>query len=398
MSETAGSRQKSCGDCVRAKRKCGMEIPKCTRCAKKNIECNYPNSKSSLSDTVIPELDFPWLDDLMQNPSMLPWSGSLQSQLGQGSISSCSMISETQNSQQAIPDYLVDGMEPNRTWLGRTEVDAALRQFKTYPDKWLNEGAAPFIHPHLYASDIPKPLQDAYAACAIFSTKNERNEHVAFAVIEARATELLTSPDQLAWTPLDLLAALQALLIFQFIRLFDGDIRQRALAEEAEPILESWTMQLKARTEVEQHFTTATAPSWRAWVFAESVRRTVTMSVYLCGIYSLVKHGFCVHADAVTANSFTAQRRLWESTSALQWDRVRKSCNPYWITKMEFEVILREAKGDELDDFGMVLLITYNGQDVVDNWLEGMKSGRHRIIQPDFPESLREVTQSQSRV
>lgn len=216
---------------------------------------------------------------------------------------------------------------------------------------------------------MPKPLQDAYAACAIYSTKTEQNESVAFTVIEAKANELLHSPQQLSWAAMDLLAAVQALLIFQFIRLLDGDIRQRASAEKAEPALQTWTEQLKEKTVKEQSYTTETAPSWRTWVFGESIRRTITMSFYLGGAYSLMKQDFCTFGEKVTSNSFTAQRRIWEAQSTLEWERVKHAYDPYWVPNMSFDRIVQDGNGEVMDDFGMVLLITYKGKDVVDHWM-----------------------------
>ncbi|OCK76322.1 hypothetical protein K432DRAFT_270056, partial [Lepidopterella palustris CBS 459.81] len=355
------ARRKSCGECAKAKRRCDMQAPRCHRCAKKNIDCRYPGSGPPLSETVIPELEFPWLDDLLNAPGTTAWSGLL--------AEPASTDRAPKNSEiQPLPDFLqVEG--PSMTTIARQEMTFAVRHFKTYPDKWLKEGKAPFINPRLYATHMPRALQDAYAACAVYSTKTEANATVAFAVIEAKANELLRSPNQASWTPLDLLAALQALLIFQFIRLFDGDIRQRALAEQAEPILEAWTEQLRAQTQTEQAMTTATAASWRAWLFAESVRRTIIMSLMLRGIYSLVKLGYCMLADSVTANSFTAQQQLWSATSAFQWNQACRECAPLWVHRMNFDGIFQEAKGTEVDDFGIVMMVTYKGKDRVDEWL-----------------------------
>ncbi|KAF2739639.1 hypothetical protein EJ04DRAFT_508518 [Polyplosphaeria fusca] len=397
--DTPPSRQKSCRECVRGKRKCTQELPRCKRCAKKNIPCGYPNNRGTVADVPIPELDFQWLDDLMQNPEMLPWSGGLQPQISAVAtgpmVTSSAPISTAVTSwssseapQNNEPDYLAEAVRPIRTSLARAETEAAVQRFRSWPDKWLKEGKAPFIHAHLYSTTMPKPLQDAYAACAIYSTKTRENEHIAFTVIESQANELLRAPNHSSWTPLDLLSACQALLIFQLIRLFDGDIRQRALAEQAEPVLEAWTEQLKSRTESEQRFTTITAPSWRSWIFAESVRRTVTMSVFLSGIYSLVKLGFCTVGENVSANCFTAQRELWETASPAEFDRARQTCKPYWVQRMDFGEIMLEGSGVELDDFGMVMMITYKGQDTVDKWLAQAEVDRALILDSDLHHSL----------
>lgn len=217
---TPSSKRRSCNACVKAKRKCAMELPRCARCVNKDIVCAYPN-KTITADTCIPELDFSWLDDLLRDPTALPWEGALRPQLD--------TLSATYSASRASDDQVLPHLQPlaDRTTLTPAETEAAVHRFKTWPEKWLQEGKTPFIHPRLYSTDMPKALQDAYAACAIYSTKTDQNSFVAWTVIESKATDLLRSPDQDSWTPLNLLAAVQALLIFQFIRLYDGDIRQR---------------------------------------------------------------------------------------------------------------------------------------------------------------------------
>lgn len=217
---TPSSKRRSCNACVKAKRKCAMELPRCARCVNKDIVCAYPN-RTITPDSCIPELDFSWLDDLLRDPTASPWEGALRPQL--------ETITATHLGSHASDNQLLQHLEPlpDCTALTPAETEAAVHRFKTWPEKWLQEGKAPFIHPRLYSTDMPKALQDAYAACAIYSTKTDQNAFVAWTVIESKATDLLRSPDQDSWTPLNLLAAVQALLIFQFIRLFDGDIRQR---------------------------------------------------------------------------------------------------------------------------------------------------------------------------
>ncbi|KAF2652683.1 hypothetical protein K491DRAFT_695398 [Lophiostoma macrostomum CBS 122681] len=379
------SRRKSCAACVAAKRKCGMERPKCKRCQKKTISCAYPDTTSSINDISIPELEFPWLDDFMRNPGLLPWSGDLQPQLATTTDLSAFPIPPLEPNTAnivpgSVPEYLVtseaDGK--SQTTLPRAETEAAVHRFKTWPEKWLKEGKAPFIHARLYTT-MPKTLQDAYAACAIYSTKTPENEFVAFSIIEAQATSLLNSPNQQSWTPLDLLAAIQSLLIFQFIRLFDGDIRQRALAEAAEPVLELWTARLKSLTTLEREYTVATAPSWRSWVFAESCRRTVLMSIFLLGVYSFVRNGYCDRGKEVSRLSFTANRRLWETESESEWERVTAreldQGRELWIREMDFGGLLKEGRADDMEDFGWIMAVMYRGRDFMERWVVEKEDG-----------------------
>jgi hypothetical protein len=269
----------------------------------------------------------------------------------------------------------------------------AVHGFKTFPEKWVKEGKAPFIHPQLYASNMPRSLQDAYAACAIYSTKTEQNASVAFAVIESRANELIcdTKSASTIWTPLELLAAVQSLLVFQMIRLFDGDIRQRTLAEEAEPTLDKWTQELRDRTEQEILTTTANAASWRAWLFAESVRRTIVMSYMLKGTYSLVKYGHCTMGAAITALSFTAQRALWAASSTFEWSSAVRDTPSLWIQNMSFNPVLEIGKSWDLDDFGIVMMVMYKGRSRTDEFLSGSNLDRNEVFNPDLFQSMADM-------
>lgn len=370
------NRRKSCGACVKGKRRCDAKLPRCQRCAKKGIDCLYPGINSSISDTLIPELDFPWLDALLKAPEA--WNGQLaeQSQRIRDTLAPDVEV-------LPLPDFLpYEG--PTQTSLADPEMTFAVREFKTFPEKWVKEGKAPFIHPQLYASNMPRSLQDAYSACAIYSTKTEQNSTVAFTVIESKANELIRVTKTTNWTPLEVLAAVQSLLIFQIIRLFDGDIRQRTLAEAAEPVLEQWTQDLRDRTEKEVVTTTTNAASWRAWLFAESVRRTIAMSYTLKGMYTLVKNGYCTMGAAVTSLSFTAQRALWAASSMFEWSAAVRDNPPFWCQNMQFDSVLQEGKSWDVDDFGIVMMVMYKGRDRIDEWLQKGNVERNAVFNPDL--------------
>jgi hypothetical protein len=144
----------------------------------------------------------------------------------------------------------------------------------------------PFIHPELYNEFLlfPQALQDAYCACALYISKTEATHAIAFRVIETKCCQILEA--RTTWTISEHLAALQALCLFQIIRLFDGDIRQRAMAEQQESIVADWATDLLRRTETSQ---SPVSPSWHDWIFGESVRRTIITSLMFQGVYSVVK-------------------------------------------------------------------------------------------------------------
>jgi len=116
------------------------------------------------------------------------------------------------------------------------------------------------------------------------------------------------------------------------------------------------------------------------------------MSVFLIGVYSMVKKGYCTMGDRVTALSFTAQRKLWDTTGPLEWERAKQDYNPFWTPRMNFDHVMRHAKGDDLDDFGMVLLIAYKGQDAVNHWVT-TELRRILVTNVDFSQSLIDMVQ-----
>lgn len=64
--------------------------------------------------------------------------------------------------------------------------------------------------------------QDAYSACAMYLAKNDVNKMMTFRAIERNAAELKRSPQ--STLPIEILARTQSLLMYQIIRLFDGDV------------------------------------------------------------------------------------------------------------------------------------------------------------------------------
>jgi hypothetical protein len=129
-----------------------------------------------------------------------------------------------------------------------------LRTVTEWLPQWVRDTHCPFLHRQLYSeSGLPPCLQDAFTAVALYESKNDKNEEVLFRIIEEKANKLLNEPSSVtdsgegvpsSFRTVELLARVQALFIYQFIRLFDGDIRQRAQAEALIPTLKGWTNNL----------------------------------------------------------------------------------------------------------------------------------------------------------
>ncbi|CRJ86298.1 hypothetical protein BN1723_000105 [Verticillium longisporum] len=153
------------------------------------------------------------------------------------------------------PLFYSPSSSPSNGAVNRDAVLYCTEQFRSYPKRWVKQnGFAPFVHPSFYLpsstgcpeSILPLTLQDAFCACAAYAAKNDENSDLILSIVESKATALLYA-DQTAWSLPEQLGALQALIMYQMIRWFDGDIRQRVLADAVEPVVATWTSALQTR-------------------------------------------------------------------------------------------------------------------------------------------------------
>lgn len=354
------SRQKSCDACVRGKRRCGQESPACARCSRMGMCCTYrtlpsPPSQSlgygppnTLQSSNPIEDSETGSSDLFNSRSPL-----LFEDINEGEISFPSVSVE-----DVLRDISVQTMPQDR-------VDFCVRQFKSYPQSLLSRTRTPFIHPELFNDSVPIPqaLQEAFCICSLYLSRTDATAAIIFRIIDAKCRQILET--RTTWSISEHLAALQAFCLFQIIRLFDGDIRQRAIAEQQESILTDWTTDLLRRTQTSE---SPISPSWQNWIFSESVRRTIILSLMIQGIYSVAKRGYCCISDIVTSHSFTAQAALWEARSMYDWERASREMDHFDINMMDFSELLDRGKRSDIEDMGLLMMVTYLGVDRVREW------------------------------
>jgi hypothetical protein len=432
------SRRRACTACQQAKRRCDQRLPRCGRCAQKGLnDCTYPSFEAG----GIPPIDMSYFTDVLgANPSADSLTGMMP------------VVSDAENPWPLFFNAAQQQPQgPANTAVTRDAMAFCIEQFRSYPARWVRDGGvAPFIHPALYlsctgnAGALPPILQDAFCACSAYALKNEGNAALVLGIVEAKATQLLYAPDQASWSLHQQLAALQALVMYQMIRWFDGDIRQRALADAVEPVLAAWANQLQARagsavfgadqdlvmepaqgrppadmymnrtnsaTNIHpqhQHHHQQTvhtpdadpastparrspastshshsggasreeiAAAWRQWLMNESIRRVIILSYVMRGIYAMAKQGYCKLGPAVGDMSFTASRKLWKVTTCDRWNRSREQEAPWWVSRMDFTGLLALADPSDIDEFAVLMMVTYRGRDVVEDWMTNVGAG-----------------------
>lgn len=382
MASTGGkTRQKSCIQCAISKRRCDRQLPVCTQCASKSSLCQYKTtpqwpSASRAEEAVAPSaMPISGNDPILEHPttdssSSIPVSGVDFSVLD---VDETFLdIYDMQLNNQIL--YSQIGL------MDRARIAYLIKTLRSYPSLLITTARTPFIHPFLFSPSIPSPLQDAVSACSLYHAKNEMNEVVIWEIISSLVAKLLqTRP---GWTVAEHLSCVQALIILQIIRLFDGDVRARGDGEQAEDVLVEWTDQLALRTGIVTdglengplETGQLMAQGWENWVFEESVKRAVIVSRMVSSMYSILKRGYCTWVEKVTELSFTAGEGLWEAKSAVHWRLALEARESFYVKRMEMGAILLRARLQDVDPLALLMLVTFLGVDDVNEWIVGRGS------------------------
>ncbi|PLB43976.1 hypothetical protein P170DRAFT_394113 [Aspergillus steynii IBT 23096] len=393
-------RRKSCEACKNAKRRCDLAFPACFRCARRNLTCVYPGNQPAVFQE--PVLDILAMIEQSQDP---PPVSSVGSQcLPEFNLSA---LSDLELRQCTMPDPVIDYSLPTSPDIyhtyhqsivqtPRTEsvilrtrsstpissVIAQRLQFsidmlKDAPRMMVLENQTPWCHRQLYKDGMPRSMQDAFSCCAMYMARNEVNAPIILASFKTRIQDLLSSSPPT--TPLEALAHTQALILYQIMRLFDGDIQARASAEPLISTLESSALSLLQYVhfpdpfEPEAIFPGSIEPVmefWTSWVFQESARRTVLVTFYFTQIYRLLHDDPNMQCDGRLGlvHSWYFSAGLWHAQSAFDFAVAWTEKEHFVVYDANFTDVLQRARPTDVDLFGRMLLSAVLGIDEVRAW------------------------------
>ncbi|KAF9885989.1 hypothetical protein FE257_012167 [Aspergillus nanangensis] len=389
IERTSAPRRKSCEACKSAKRRCDLALPACLRCARRNIPCIYPGRQpvrwnemnmdfiSTPSQPYTPSqdaIDFALPD--LPDVGPLPLADSHLSLNDFDPISQFTYLGASTDIPLDIVKSRTRTLRPVSAIIAK-RLQFAVDLLNEAPKMMVLENKTPWCHQQLYKGGMPKTMQDAYACCALYIAKNEINAPVILASFESRIQELLSSP--VSTSPIETLSHTQALVLYQIMRLFDGDIRARASAESLMPVLEQSAVSLIGQIEFPDiTFANSELPatihpvmeSWDSWVFQESARRTVLFSFYLIQIYKFFQGEEALQCDGRLGliHSWYLSAHLWNAQSAFDFAVAWAEKEHFVVVNADFSGALRNAQPDDVDLFGKMLLVTVLGVDEVRAW------------------------------
>lgn len=225
------------------------------------------------------------------------------------------------------------------------------------------------------------------SACALYSMKSAANQTLVLQDLEHKCRQLIACIDVLLASKADLLAALQALVLYQVIRLFDGDIRLRAQAEADEPVAMLWASQLMAHMCYTARAITSTNTNtavvsflesdWPSWLLHESIRRTVITTYMLHGVYNFLRLGYDTPAELRVY--FTAQSALWGAQTEVGWHRAQEETERLEVQVTDWEEMIAQARPSDLEELGVLIMIMLWGLEATRKWLGRDFSVKHGL-------------------
>jgi hypothetical protein len=237
-----------------------------------------------------------------------------------------------------------------------------------------------FIHRQTMQALQAPALQQAMSACALYAIQTPQTKGLVHQVLQSNVQSLLTSTDPSSSSNPTLLAATQALLLYQLIRLFDGDVQLRASAEADESIALLWTRELRSRVchVALRRDSTATNPvatfsqtfedqEWLTWLFSESIRRTVVTAFMLQGVYNYHRTGDST--PTVIGVYFTAQAALWDAQSETSWCRARDERLELQVLIHSWDNMMALASPNDLEELGVLVMSMLWGLRSTQHWL-----------------------------
>jgi hypothetical protein len=400
-------RQKSCSECAKGKRKCDLGNPACTRCRKQHLTCTYPPPPGQLCtvtaenlvedpvESAAPELSMD-LDGIEHATLPLDFDVSTQPLASSTDIADfdfetgVASLDSLSNMLYRAPDDECE-LALNRAYHGdRTEktfsaahiapfaksrVEWSIARLKLAPKIMIETNGTPWQHAMLYHEHMPRSMQDAYAACALYVARNGTNDEFITRFIREHAESLMLSP--MPEEPTDLLARAHALMIYQSMLVFGGDVSLYSQAELLLPCMEQVAHALLGLADQEEDpigsiplYPSAVArASWAAYIFRETLRRTVLAVYHFVTMCNLLRGQLTsCNIHLALGNRLTISAQLWNARSAFDYAVTWNNQKHFVVKELDFTEVMRDAMPEDVDVLGRMMMIGLQGEDDIKGW------------------------------
>lgn len=417
--------------CADSKRRCDKQLPECQRCLDRDVDCVYPQPKRRRKDHIARDGQAEELASLQNYAGAGAGAGADADAPGTGLDHGGWSAMERADLDVPLPDVIlpyipitpasvvangstqvalesIDNSSASCPWFLRDETwvmqrnnrevicvtSAELESFIPAVGEmlqcWVSNGYNSFIHRRLYEKGMPTCIQDAFTTLAAYTARTPAVRETILQIADDRSSALTSqSPPTASGAQgiLEHLARVQALLVYVFIRLFDGSVRLRASAEQQLPTLRQWTNQMSetvkqyrreedgflghsplqwAASEFDREYETS-LEMWRLWILTESVRRTHVVIDTFANIYQIMTEGW---VDCAGAFMITTRRGLWEAESSARWSELSCAKPPLLVPFLQPEPLISQYAAEEFDEFATMYWKFIVGPDKMQYWFD----------------------------
>lgn len=314
-----------------------------------------------LADTDIADLDFGTTVTLLDSLSDMLYTSPNDQCLGLNRV----IHHQTQTTFSVSP----------MSHFARSRVDWPIERLKLAPRAMVEQSGTPWQHAMLYREHMPQVLQDAYAACAMYISRNTTNNDFIASYIKRHTEALIGSP--ISKEAIDLLARAHALMLYQSMLVFGGDISLYSQAESLLPCMNEVAYALHSLTNYHED-PSGTIPlypsalartAWTAYIFRESLRRTVLALFQFATIYQLLRGQLTLcNEHLALGNKLIISAQLWDAKNAFDYAVIWNNQRHFFVKELDFSGVLRDAMPEDIDTLGKMLMVALKGEDDIKGW------------------------------
>lgn len=188
------------------------------------------------------------------------------------------------------------------------------------------------------------------------------------------------------------LARLHALIVYQIIRLFNGEIHTRHVAEGHMAVQDTWAHKhphLASRTLSDSRSVATqlirfplrssnnSQQQWSMWLLSESIRRTWLVAVSFFPTFSALQQGWSVCPGSVM---YTNCSGLWDAASATEWDKRCLGRDVAFLQHFECAKLFDNAQPADVNEFGIAMLEMTFDKELPERWRTSIKLCRNQYF------------------
>ncbi|CRG88681.1 hypothetical protein PISL3812_05715 [Talaromyces islandicus] len=359
MATNGTSLRRSCQGCVKVKRRCDLLFPECTRCLKKGVRCQYVNiplstqSSSAATENRVTKSTHHARSSADHQVASIANNGNdiiVLRVTGSYSSAKCSNYFSL-----SIPPSMEMEIRKART----PDIIHMVASIVQQAPVLFAQGHSPFIHPCLYGKILPRPIREMRDLCNLCLADGRLSSAKLYQLLQRHTLSLLQSAQKAANFE-ELLACVQGLVLAQCIQLTNDNMSDQSLNKLNDIIVH---LSRKLWSEVPQELPSTMTP-WRAWMFAESVRRTIIYSHIAGAAHSLRTLGYACRTPFVDALPFDSRTWLWEVKSEDQWTRLNSNVNLPMVSLYEYTTFLEFGEAQAYSNFEGVIVATCRGKEL----------------------------------